>query len=52
MTGSVGHHDPFVVEMHAVMALVGFPIDIGDHIAVGIRAALPEFAVQALEPGL
>ena len=50
--GTVGHHNPFAVDAHAIMPSVGFPIWIGDYISVGIGTALPKFALQAFEPGL
>lgn len=37
--GFVGHINPLVVDAHAIVALVGLPVDIADCAAVGIRAA-------------
>src|SRR5262249_38003624 len=48
--GFVGHVDPFAVYSHAVVSTLGFPIDVADRATVGVGAARPLAAPQALEP--
>src|ERR1700742_347704 len=50
--GIVGPVDPFSLEPDAVVTVPGFPIDVGDHGAVGNRAARSLPALEAVEPGL
>src|SRR4030095_5724490 len=47
----VGDVDPLALEAHAIVTVLRFPIDIGDGRAVGIGAARPLAASQAIEPG-
>src|SRR5581483_2706874 len=48
--GVVRDIDPLVVEAHAVVAVMGFPIDVLDRSAVGIRAAGALAGSELVEP--
>src|SRR3989440_6532142 len=37
--GIVGHVDPSALEPDAIMTVLGFPIDVGNDGAIGVRAA-------------
>src|SRR5262245_10344370 len=50
--GIVGDVDPLAPEPYAVVAVLRFPIDIGDDRAVGVGAAWPPPAFEAVEPWL
>jgi hypothetical protein len=49
---AIRHVHPLVIDPHAKVPMIGFPIRIGNRIAVRIGAALPKLAVQAFELGL
>jgi hypothetical protein len=49
--GLIGHHDPLSLQTDPVMPILRLPIRIGHRDAIGIRAARPKFALQAIEPG-
>jgi hypothetical protein len=52
ITASSGDVDPLAPESYAVMAALRLPIDIGDDRAVGVGAAWPLPAFEAVEPWL
>jgi hypothetical protein len=48
----VRHFPPLIFDPNAIVAVLGFPIRIGESCAVGIRAARALAALEALEPWL
>src|ERR1700704_1758361 len=42
--------DPFAIKSYAVMAVLGFPIDIANRRPVGVRAARPLAGFEAVKP--
>src|SRR5215216_3434640 len=50
--GIIRYVDPFAFEAHAVVAVPGFPIDVGDGRTIGVGAARSLSASEAVEPWL